>query len=186
MSNLKSAWEIAMEKVEKLDDVKLAELKKKDEERCRLAGRAVAERYFTGRDLRQLAEDLEKYHGEEKELIKSAAISGLVDEITLGDDEKLDAAVRGILFLTGDERVRETGARIKLLFEQYRRAEREKMEEMAAAGKKILQQMGVSGGAIKAINPVAGEDFKQTIKEMARPYEKELENYRQQILITSI
>jgi triphosphoribosyl-dephospho-CoA synthetase len=186
VSNLKSAWEIAMEKAKKLDDVTLAELKRKDEERCRLAGRAMAERYFAGGDLRQLAEDLEKYRGEEKELIKSAATSGLVEAISLGDDERLDAAAQGVLFLTGNEQVVEISARIKQLFQQYRQAEKEETEKMDAAGKRTLQQAEISGSAIKAVNSAAREDWKQSLEEMTRPYTKELENYKQEILIQRV
>lgn len=182
MSNLKSAWEIAMEKAKKLDDVPLAELKKKEEERCRLAGQAIVERYLISSDPRQLVEDLEKYREEERELVQKAVVSSLVKAITLGDSEKLEAAVEGIFILTGNERVKETSARIQQLFYQYRLVEREKIDEMNVAEKKVLQQMGISGNAIKAVNFAARESWRQSLKEIARPYEEELEKYKQEIL----
>lgn len=182
MSDLKSAWEIAMEKAKKLDTASLAELKKGDEERCRMAGMAIAERYFTVKDPRQLADDLNKYHHEEEELVRRAVVSGLAGAITLGDSEKLDKAIEGIVFLIKNELVKETGDKIKQLFQQYGRAEKEKVSDINIKGKELLEQMGIAGKAVKAINPEAREGWKKDLKEMALPFEKELEKYKQEIL----
>ena len=61
MGEIKSAWEIALEKVDKLGELSPEELKRQKEEKYALIGQALADKYLGGLDLWQLDVELDKY-----------------------------------------------------------------------------------------------------------------------------
>lgn len=174
MGEIKSAWEIAMEKAKKVKELSLEELNKQIEDKCRLIGKALTDRYFVGFDLKQLEIDLNKYDKKEKELISKAVILQLIESLELGNYEKLDKIIEGIFYLKKDAGVKTIGEEIKRLFNEYKQKEQKKKEEIELVGKEMLNQLGISGDAIKAVNPIAKKEWQQSLEETAQPYEESL------------
>jgi hypothetical protein len=81
MGEIKSAWEIAMERAEKLGKLSPEELKRQREKEYAVIGQALAEKYLGGLDLRQLEVDLDKYEGEKREWVKKMAMVKLAQSI---------------------------------------------------------------------------------------------------------
>ena len=72
MGEIKSAWELAMEKVEKLGKLSPEELRRQKEDKCGSIGQVLAEKYLSGSSLRELKTELDKQKGEERELVMAA------------------------------------------------------------------------------------------------------------------
>jgi hypothetical protein len=183
MGEIKSAWEIAMEKVEKLGKLSPEELKKQREKEFTLIGQALAEKYLAGLDLWQLEVELDKYKGEEKDWVKKLTAKELIQLIELGNYQRLEKAIEGISYLIEDGGVGNIREEVKRLFDEYEQAGREMREEIERSGREILHQLRISGSAIEAINPRAKEDWQQNLDESAQPYKERLEELKQRLLL---
>ena len=70
LGEIKSAWEIAMEKVENLERLSPEDLRRKQEEEYALIGEVLANKYLGGLDQWQLGVELAKYSSDQRVLLK--------------------------------------------------------------------------------------------------------------------
>jgi len=73
MGELKSAYERAMEKAEKLGQLSPEELRERKKAELAPIGRALADRYLSHGHTRVLSHDLERFGDEERDVIANAA-----------------------------------------------------------------------------------------------------------------
>ena len=182
MGEIKSAWEIAHEKADKLGDLSPEERRKEREDRCRLIGISLAEKYLSQHDLCLLEDEPNKHSAQDKELIRQAVIHRLIEVIEIGYGMKLDEIGRGILKLTRSEIPGQTLGKIKELFQEYVEAENKERQEVEKAGREILHQLRISGTAISQINIRAKEEWWGKLSELANPFEERLNRLKQELL----
>jgi hypothetical protein len=182
MGEIKSAWEIAQEKADKLGELSSEERAKQREGRCRLAGKSLAEKYLGQHDARYLEAELNKHDSEDRELIGQAALQALIERIDLRYGLLLDRINEGILSLIKTKTAVETIGKIKELFHEYRETERVEKQEIEKAGREILHQLRISGTAISQINAQAREDWQKKLVELERPFEERLDRLKQELL----
>ncbi len=96
MGEMKSAYEKAMERVEKLGKLSPEEMKERKEAEYTLVGRALAERYLNHGYGELLSEEVGNYNDEEKDMVTRAAVSRLIEAIQLADSESTERATLGI------------------------------------------------------------------------------------------
>jgi hypothetical protein len=183
LDRIKSAWEIALERAQRME-VTPEELKRQKEERCALAGEAIAQKYLDGFDLQQLREDLGRQPAEDRELVARAAARKLADSLELGDYELLARVVEGVALLRGEggaEKARALKGSFSVLYDSYRSALRKKTGEVEAAGRAVLARLGVSGEAVAAINPAVNREWAQALEAVARSHEKEFARYKEEL-----
>ena len=123
MGEIKSAWEIAMEKVEKLEKLSPEDLRRKQEEEYTLIGAVLANKYLGGLDQWQLEVELDKHSSGERVSLKEAVASKLAQAIELGNHERLGRIIEGISYLKQGEAVGGIGNEIEQVFQEYRQAE---------------------------------------------------------------
>lgn len=182
MGELKSAWEIAMEKAEKLGRLSPEELQMHNQERYALVGRALAEKYLAGLDARRLDLELDKYNGEEKATVSQVVLSRLIEAIELGNYERLKKIAEAIFLLKQDSKAREMEETIKGLFDEYVEAEQEQEAEIERRGREILRQLGISGGAIAAINPRTRDEWQQSLDGITQAFHEKLNQLNQELI----
>jgi hypothetical protein len=182
MGEIKSAWEIAQEKADKLGELTSEERKKQREDRCRLIGKTLAEKYLSRHDARLLEAELSKHSVRDKELISRAVLHRLVEGIDLRYSLKLDEIGQGILSLSKAEASAQIMDEIKEIFHEYREAENKERQEIERAGREILHQLRISGTAISQINIRAKEEWLKQLNELAQPFEEKLNNLKQELL----
>ena len=180
MGEIKSAWELAMEKVEKLGKLSPEELRRQKEEKYGSIGQGLAEKYLTGLALRDVKIELDKYKGEERELVRAALASKLIDAIELGDAERLSKVIEGIseLNLKSREGLASIRAEIEQLFAECREAEQKKRREVDAAARGVLHQLRISGSAIGSVNPEVVPEWKNELDKIALPYRERLDDIK--------
>ena len=180
VGEIKSAWELAMEKVEKLGKLSPEELRRQKEEKYGSIGQGLAEKYLTGLALRDVRIELDKYKGEERELVRAALASKLIDAIELGDAERLSKVIEGIseLKLKSREGLAGIRAEIEQLFGEYREAGQKKRREVETAARGVLHQLRISGSAIGSVNPEVVPEWKNELDKIALPYRERLDSLK--------
>jgi hypothetical protein len=176
VGEIKSAWELAMEKVEKLGKLSPDELRRQKEEKYGSIGQGLAEKYLTGLALRDVRIELDKYKGEERELVRAALASKLIDAIELGEAERLLKVVEAMsaLKLKSEEGLAAVKGEIEGLFVESREAEQKKRREVDAAARGVLHQLRISGSAIGSVNPEVVPEWKNELDKIALPYREKL------------
>jgi hypothetical protein len=182
MGEIKSAWEIAMEKAEKLGKLPPEELRRQKEEKYASIGQALVHKYLGGLDLWQFGVELDKYSGEERTLLEEIAISKLAQSIDLESHERLIRIIDGISYLKQGIDIREIGEEIEQLFREYEQVEQKEREEMEKSARGILHRLRISGSAIGAVNPRAIGEWQRELDRIAQPYRERLEQLRQRLL----
>jgi hypothetical protein len=180
VGEIKSAWELAMEKVDKLGKLSPEELRQQKEDRCRSMGQGLAEKYVSGSSVRDLKLELDKHKGEERELVRTALASELIGAIDLGDTERLSKVIEGIseLDLKDKGRLIDIRAEIGQLFGEYREAEEKKRREVDSAARGALHQLRISGSAVGGVNPEVFPEWKSELDRIAQPYRERLDHIK--------
>lgn len=186
MDELKSAFERALEKAEKLGKLSPEEMMERKEEEYIPIGRALAQRYLNHGYSQVLKEEADKYSHQEKEIVIRAVVSTLVQAIELGNDELAERAMEGILALKGEGRLGHIKGEIESLFEEYKQVEKTKYEEegevIEQRERELLRQLGISGSAIAEINLEACEGWKEFAQELRSQYDRRLEELKLKLL----
>jgi hypothetical protein len=180
VGEIKSAWELAMEKVEKLGKLSPEELQRQKSEKCGSIGQGLSEKYLSGLTLRDLRLELDKHKGEERDLVSTALASRLIDAIELGDAERLSKVLEAIseLNLKNGVDLAGVGAEVEQLFGEYRETEQKKRHEVETAARGVLHQLRISGGAIGSVNPEVVPEWKNELDKIAQPYRERLESLK--------
>lgn len=181
MGEIKSAWEIAREKAEKLGELSVEEIKRQKEEKANSIAKLLAEKYLLNPN-RQELETVNSYEGEEKELIKRALFARLMEAIELGKEARLNDISKGISALMKGEQVANSLEGIGELFREYSQTEQTVRQQIDQAGKEILHRLRISGSAIGDINPRAKEEWRKTLENFAQPFEERLKALKQELL----
>jgi hypothetical protein len=181
VGEIKSAWEIAQEKTTKLGKLSPEEKKRQRQDRCRLIGKSLAEKYLGHYDVRLLEIELNKHSAEDKDIIKQAAIHRLIEGINLGHSLRLGEISQGILNLANNEKTVQILGKIKELFQEYNEIENREKQEIDKAGREILHQLRISGTAISQINPRAKEEWQKKLNYLAHPFEERLNALKQEL-----
>lgn len=182
MGEIKSAWEIAREKADKLGELSAEERQKQRQDRCRLIGQSLAEKYVSQDDSRHLEAELNKHDSEDRELISRAALQRLVEGIDLRFGHMLDRIRQGILSLAKTETAAKAVEEINELFREYREAEEVERQEIERASREILHGLRISGTAISQVNIRAKEEWQKKMSQLARPFEERLNRLKQDLL----
>jgi hypothetical protein len=180
VGEIKSAWELAMEKVDKLGKLSPEELRQQKEDRCRSMGQGLADKYVSGSPVRDLKLELDKHKGEERELVRTALASELIGAIDLGDAERLSKVIEGIseLDLRDKDPLIDIRAEIEQLFGEYREAEEKKRREVDTAARGVLHQLRISGSAVGGVNPEVVPQWKSELDRIAQPYRERLDHIK--------
>ena len=182
MGEIKSAWQIAMERVEGLEKLSPEELRRQREEEYALIGQVLADKYLGGLGFWQLEVELDKYSAKERELVKGALAAKLAQAIELGNYERLEKAIEGISGLKQKKGIREIKDEIEQLFQAYKQVEEKESREIEKSAREILHQLRISGTAIGTINPKVIPQWQQALNRLAQPYQEKLEQLKQKLI----
>ena len=186
MDEMKSAFDRALERAERLGRPSPEEMRRRKEEEYIPIGRALAERYLGHGYVRVFTEEADRYSGEEKGIIMRAALSRLVEAVEMGSHEVTQRAMDGIVAFSGREDVGQIGSQIEAIFEEYSRAEGEEYEservEMERKERELLDRLGIFGSAITEINIDASEAWKERSQQLFSHYDERLEQLKRQLL----
>jgi hypothetical protein len=187
MGEMKSAFDKALEKVDKLGKLSPEEMREREEAEYNPIGRAIAERFLGHGHMQILKEELERYSFDENCFVVRAALSRLVEAIDLSSGELIDRSLNGLLTLKGNELIGGTIDKIRILFAEYQEEreqeyEREK-ENIEKSEREMLHQLRITGSAVGSINPKASESLRILYEQLNSRFNDRLEALKQEIQI---
>jgi len=184
MDELKSAFDRAMERAERVGELSPEEMRERKEAEFTPAGRAVAERYLEHGHESLFLEDVNKHAGDEGDIIKRAALVRLVESIALSDYEMAERAMKGVLALSG-----EVGGIIESMLglfqdfgEKVQRKYSSERGKLDAEERELLHQMRISGSAVGQINLAASESWGRIYREFSAPFVERLEALKAELV----
>jgi hypothetical protein len=181
MGDIKSAWEIAHEKADKLGGLSPEEKKRQKEERYIQLGKALADKYVERENTRYLEAELKKYDGPDRELITRATLERLSDRIDFRHSQALEKIKEGILVVSKNH-AKDRVNQIEELFREYLDAEESEKQKIEKAGREMLHQMRISGTAIGKINVQANAEWQESLNQLSQPFEEKLQVLKQGLL----
>ena len=178
---LKSAFDVAMERAQKLGDMSAQERQRSREEKFRAIGEALGKRYLDGLPLRDVEIELGKYK-QNRQIVTRYLLSFLLDALAPGNSEGVENILTAVQHYAGDSGA---VARIRNLFDEYQKAIEqvweEKRIELGAAQREELKLRGISGSAVEpAIE--ASPEWLQTKQEFFASYQKRFEETKTPLL----
>ena len=185
MGEMKSAFEKALEKADKIGKLSPEEMREREEAEYSPIGRAIAER-FLGHGYKQiLKEEVERYRGDENGIVVRAALSRLVETINLSSADLIERSLDGLLTLKGNGRIGGTIDGIRILFAEFQNEreqeyEREK-ENIEKSERELLHQLRITGSAVGTINPTAGESLSLVYEKLTSRFNERLEALKQEL-----
>ena len=187
MGEMKSAFEKALEKADKIGKLSPEEMREREEAEYTPVGRAIAERFLGHGHKQILKEELERYSSDENGVVVRAALSLLVKSIDLTSSDLIERSLDGLLTLKGKERIGETIDSIIILFAEFQEKreqeyEREK-ENIDKSERELLHQIRITGSAVGPINPKASESLNLVYEQLSSRFNERLETLKQELQI---
>jgi hypothetical protein len=153
MSELKSAWEVAQERANRLGKLSADEKEQQERQRYRQVGQALAQKWLDGSQHLDIVAELGKHEGHGREIVKQAIIEHLVGAIEFTATKGINSVKKVIEAISSLEpelrpKAEETGQ----LVEEYQLAEQKIRQELESNYRETLHQLRISGTAVAAIN----------------------------------
>jgi hypothetical protein len=180
---IKSALELAMERVSRLPELTPEEIAEQKERELRPIGRTISSKYLQDWiDENGLLAELHNYQGEQKSIVRRALVSSLCQSIQLEDISKSEKAFQGLASLEKDvtefwEEIQKTFLQIRRDFEREKQIFYKKYESIA---KVKLQNAGIRGSAVKP-NLIENEDWLRNMNGVCRTYEPKLKEIKDKL-----
>lgn len=182
MGFIRSAREIAAEKVEKMGKLSEDERRRLREQELQQSAVALAEKYFGSGDERVLYEVFGLYGLEERKILGKAVLERLFNAVELRSPGRLDTVVRGINRLPQASQLGSVIAQLKDLFERYRAAETEARGQIDREGREVLHRLRIAGTAVGEVNIRARPEWEQKVKRLSEPFIQEMEVIKREML----
>jgi hypothetical protein len=178
---IKSAREIAMERLASLSALTPEELDEQRKKEYGPRGAAIAQKYLEG-TLRssELARELKRYQGKDGEAVRKAFVSTLCESIGLQDVTKSMKAIDGIAAVAGKVDPGEMKREIETISGEFiREAERRRAEYTDLMRQKLVS-MGISGSAVWP-NVAEDDDWRRELKRIGVGYSERADVIREKL-----
>jgi len=178
---VKSALEIALEKISGLPRLTPEEVAAQKEMEYRPAGEAICRKYLEGTiTCDALPAELARYPGEQ--IVRRALIEGLCRSMQLEDARKAFMALAGMAAIkTNKSGLVEAGEELRRIIGDFEREQQEKSAGFLTLEKQQLSSLGISGTAVRP-NLNESEKLQQELAGIRRSYEPRLEGLRNMLL----
>lgn len=174
---LKSAFDIAMERAQKLGGLSAEDKKRLREAELSEVGQALSKRYLSGLPIRDVELELGKYK-EDRQILIRYILAFLVDKISLTEPGDVERVLEAIRHFSESPKVIED---IRGLINEYHKVLEQSRQEiqskLGTARRKELARKGISGSAIEpAIE--ASPEWLETSQHLLSEYQKRLEGIK--------
>lgn len=182
---IKSALEIAMEKISDLPELTREEIEEQKEKEYGPVGEAVARKYLSGRiSDSELPSELAHYSEAEGRIIRRSLVAGFCREIRLENEESSSArALKGLRLLASEKSdfVGKMGDEFRKTIDEYSGLKEAKSPQFGILAKERLAKLGISGSAVR---PNLSEDthWKEQLREIQNLFETRLTEIRSRLI----
>ena len=186
MGELKTAWEIAQEKANRLGKLSAEEKKQQERQGYRQIGQVLAQKWLNSSHQLDMTAELNKHEEKEREIIKQAVIEHLVESIEFTTTQGIDSVKKVIEAIgsLGPElqpKVEEIGQ----LVQEYEVAEQNIRQELESNYRETLHQLRISGTAVEAINIAVDPQWQLAWQGLVEAFTPRLNDLKQALISTS-
>ena len=179
---IKSALEIAMEKVASMAELTPEELNEQTEKEYRPRGEAIASKYLgntlRGKDLRS---ELKKYKGKEGEIVRRAFLSALCQSLGLVDMRESLKAIDGIQMVETNVNLEEIRREIESVAQEFRQQMEQRYAVYENLEREKLGELWISGSAVRP-NLDGSADWQRELTGIQSAYETRLNKVRENLV----
>jgi hypothetical protein len=185
MSEMKSAWELAQERANRLGKLSAQEKEEQERRTYRQTGQALAQKLMAGSQRLDVTAELSRHEEKGRETITQAAIEHLVEAIGLTAAKSVDSMKEIIEAINGlkpelQPRVEEIGQ----LIQEYQLAEQKIRQELEGNTRETMHQLRISGTAVGAINIEVNPQWQLARQGLVESFAPRLNALKQALLGT--
>jgi hypothetical protein len=157
MDELKSSWEIAQERANRLGGLSTEEKERQERQRYGQIGHALAQKWLDGPQEIDMTAELNKHKEKERDIMKQAVVEHLAKAIEFTPAQgiaRLRMVVEAISSL-GPE-LQPKAEEITQLLQEYQEAEQKISQQLEGDRRETLHKLRISGTAVDVANIEAG------------------------------
>jgi hypothetical protein len=183
MGELKSAWEIAQEKANRLGKLSAEEKEQQARQRYRQIGQVLAQKRLDSSQQLDMTAELNKHEEKEREIIRQALIEHLVEAIEFTTTQGINRVKKVIAAISslGPE-FQPKAEEIGQLVQEYEDAERKTRQELESDYRETLHQLRISGTAVDAINIEADHKWQVARQGLIEAFTPRLHALKQSLI----
>jgi hypothetical protein len=183
MGELKSAWEIAQERANRLGKLSAEEKEQQERQGYRQLGQALAQKWLDSSQRLDMTAELSKHEEKERSIIKQAIIEHLVEAIEFTPTQGINNVKRVIAVISslGPE-LQLKAEEIGQLVQEYEEAEQEIRQELESNYRETLHQLRISGTAISSINIEADHQWQLARQEFVEAFTPRLNELKRALI----
>jgi len=185
MSEMKSAWEVAQERANRLGKLSAQEKEEQERRTYRQIGQALAQNLMDGSQGLDVTAELSKHEEKGKDIIRQAMIEHLVGAIELTATKSVDS-VKGIVEAISSlkSELQHKAEEVGQLIEEYELAEQKIRQELESQYRETLHQLRISGTAVDAMNMEDNPQWLLARQELVESFAPRLHALKQTLLDT--
>jgi hypothetical protein len=186
MGELKSAWEIAQEKANRLGKLSAEEKEQQERQRYRQIGQVLAQKWLDGSQQLDMTAELNKHEEKEREIIRQALIEHLVEPIEFTTTQDINSVQKVIAAISslGPE-FQPKAEEIGQLVQEYEDAEQKITQGLESDYSETLHRLRISGTAVDAINIEADPKWQLGRQELVETLTPRLNDLKQALIIAT-
>lgn len=182
---IKSALELAMERISSLPQLTPREIAEQKERDNAPVGNALSSRYIAGLlSESELPVELSRFDGERRKIILRALIASLCRELRLENSPATaQKALLGATALVPQAKAvcEEAVKSFELILGEFETARIKRSGEFSVLASRKINERGIRGSSVRP-NLNESEEWKQLMDGISREYEPKLENLRNELL----
>jgi len=186
MDELRSAWEIAQERANRLGKLSVEEKKQQERQRYRQIGQVLAQKWLDRSQELDMTAELNKHGEEGRDMVKQAITERLVEAVDLAPAQSIDGvkrAIEGISSL-GPELQPEV-EKMGELVQEYEGAERTIRQELESDCRDTLHRLRISGTAVGDINIEANPQWQLARQRLIEGFAPRFSDSKRELTIVT-
>jgi hypothetical protein len=182
---IKSALEIAMEKLSDLPELTPEDIQEQKEKEYGPVGEALAKKYLSGAiSDGELPAELARHTGEPGKIVRHALVEGLCRQLHLENNRKISGrALKGLKLLVSEKSkvIERIGKEFWEIVEEFDKKAEEDSRQFEVLAIERLGKLGIAGSAVHP-NMNQEEHWKKYLHQIQNVFEPRLEDIRKRLM----
>jgi hypothetical protein len=183
MGDLKSSWEIAQERANRLGKLSAEEKEQQERQGYRQIGQLLAQKWLDSSRQVDMTAELNKYEEKGRDIIKQAVIEHLVEAIEFTTTQGINSVKRVVEAISSlRPELQPKAEEIGQLVQEYEEAEQKIRQDLESNYRETLHQLRISGTAVDAINIETNNQWQLARQELVEAFTPRLNDLKQALM----
>ena len=183
MGDLKSSWEIAQERANRLGKLSAEEKEQQERQGYRQIGQVLAQKWLDSSRQLDMAAELNKHEEKGRDIIKQAVIEHLVEAIEFTTTQGINSVKRVVEAISSlRPELQPKAEEIGQLVQEYEEAEQKIRQDLESNYRETLHQLRISGTAVDAINIETNNQWQLARQELVEAFTPRLNDLKRALI----